>query len=102
MPNTDQRDFDRDAYGDACDNCPNIRNKHQVDIDQDGLGDECDVDRDGDGLSNNEDNCPSIRNPEQEDMDRDGRGDLCDNCLHAKNFDQVCVSMYVPVCIVCV
>ena len=87
--NPDQRDFDRDGFGDACDNCASVRNNHQMDIDFDSLGDECDPDRDGDGLGNNVDNCPSIYNPSQEDADRDGRGDLCDNCLNDRNFDQV-------------
>ena len=66
-----------------------VRNDKQMDIDWDGLGDDCDIDRDGDGLLNNQDNCPSIPNPKQKDTDRDSRGDECDNCIHNRNFNQV-------------
>lgn len=36
------------------------------------------VDRDGDGVPDEEDNCPNTPNPDQEDRDGDGRGDPCD------------------------
>lgn len=45
----DQRDVDRDRWGDACDNCPTLWNHDQVDIDNDGQGDFCDRDPDNDG-----------------------------------------------------
>jgi hypothetical protein len=36
------------------------------------------VDRDLDGVLDDEDNCPSAPNPDQQDSDRDGAGDACD------------------------
>lgn len=47
--NADQRNADRDNFGDACDNCRQVKNNDQKDIDGDGKGDECDDDMDGDG-----------------------------------------------------
>ena len=28
-----QRDFDRDGFGDACNNCASVHNNHQMDFD---------------------------------------------------------------------
>lgn len=53
--NTDQRNADRDNFGDACDNCRQVKNNDQKDIDGDGKGDECDDDMDGDGESRDPD-----------------------------------------------
>lgn len=47
--NADQRNMDKDNFGDACDNCRQVKNNDQKDIDGDGKGDECDDDMDGDG-----------------------------------------------------
>lgn len=49
--NADQRNADKDNFGDACDNCRQVKNNDQRDIDGDGRGDECDDDMDGDGKS---------------------------------------------------
>lgn len=49
--NADQRNVDKDNFGDACDNCRQVKNNDQRDIDGDGKGDECDDDMDGDGKS---------------------------------------------------
>jgi uncharacterized membrane protein len=38
-----------------------------------------DVDRDYDGIANDEDNCPNVFNPDQDDDDDDGIGNSCDD-----------------------
>uniref|UniRef100_A0A8C9F7P6 Cartilage oligomeric matrix protein n=1 Tax=Pavo cristatus TaxID=9049 RepID=A0A8C9F7P6_PAVCR len=86
--NADQRNADKDNFGDACDNCRQVKNDDQRDIDGDGKGDECDDDIDGDGIKNPTDNCKRVPNPDQKDSDGDGVGDLCDSCPTVSNPDQ--------------
>jgi syndecan 4 len=38
----DQKDTDGDGVGDACDNCPKVKNAKQTDTDQDWVGNACD------------------------------------------------------------
>jgi len=89
--NPDQKDYDHDGEGDACDtdddgdgfpdtsdNCPLYWNPGQEDNDGDGLGDACDPDDDNDGIADDSDNCIFDPNPGQEDTDRDQKGDVCD------------------------
>ncbi|BCD97259.1 trypsin-like serine protease [Marinagarivorans cellulosilyticus] len=103
-------DWDSDGLLDENDNCPNKANANQKDFDLDGMGDACDSDDDNDGFTdaqeNNagslprnpnstpmtviidfdndgivdwEDNCMEKANANQKDFDRDGLGDACDS-----------------------
>lgn len=65
--------------GNACDDCLSVVNADQRDRDRDGYGDACDNDRDGDGVANDSDNCPDRRNPDQADPDQNGVGLACDS-----------------------
>ncbi len=90
-PNADQKDLDKDWFGDACDSdidgdgivddedrCPLIASTNNNDLDGDGFGDVCDNDIDGDEVANEADNCPLNANSNQVDFDSDGKGDACD------------------------
>lgn len=67
--NPNQKDKNKDGYGDACD--PKLVDKSFMDL-------RCDDD--GDGVPNNKDNCNLICNPEQEmlDVNENNVHDACD------------------------
>ena len=73
----EQCDNDGDSRPDSDDNCPTVANIDQRDFDADGLGDACDADMDGDGADDSVDNCQRLAN-DQTDSDRDGIGNACD------------------------
>ena len=71
-------DEDEDGVGNACDNCPSLKNADQRDRDSNGRGDVC-TDTDGDGIVDPFDNCDIYANEDQKDRDEDGIGDPCDD-----------------------
>lgn len=85
-------DIDCDGVANSKDNCIFTYNPNQKDKNKDGYGDACDpklVDKsfmdlrcndDGDGVPNNKDNCNLICNPEQEmvDVNENNVHDACD------------------------
>jgi hypothetical protein len=83
-PNDPSENDDGDAFGNACDFCPDRITEENMDIDYDEDGDDCDDDIDGDGVLNEDDTCPTIMNanqiefPEEDDPDNDGLGNVCD------------------------
>ncbi|MCK6571553.1 thrombospondin type 3 repeat-containing protein, partial [Myxococcota bacterium] len=83
-------DADGDGVGDGWDNCPNVPNQDQRDWDYDLRGDACDpvIDRDRDGIPDEYDNCEWRANSLQVDQDDDGLGDACDNCVGTSNTGQ--------------
>ena len=42
-PNTGQEDIDGDEFGNACDNCPEVKNPCQEDNDGNHMGDACET-----------------------------------------------------------
>ena len=92
-------DVDGDGVVDSLDNCPTVANDNQRDFDKNGEGDACE-DSDGDGVLDKTDICPTIPNPDQKDSNFNGVGDVCedadndgvmdayDNCKNVANVDQ--------------
>jgi len=60
------------------DDCDGEADNGFPDNDEDGIKDCLDVDRDGDGIPNDDDNCPDQWNADQNDNDKDQAGDVCD------------------------
>lgn len=58
-------DLDADGIKDNQDNCPMIANFDQKDFDGDGIGDACDSDSDDDSVANEADLCPNTKLPEK-------------------------------------
>lgn len=81
-------DPDGDGVMDSVDNCWDEPNTGQKNFDHDPWGDACDTDDDNDGIPDTTDNCPNIANPDQKDQDvfasnnwfGDGIGNACDLC----------------------
>lgn len=71
-------DLDQDGIGDLSDLCPADFDPDQKDFDGDLLGDACDTDDDNDNVLDRLDNCQQFANPMQLDGDRDEFGDACD------------------------
>ena len=70
----------------ADDNCPKKYNPEQKDFDGNSFGDACD-DHDDDGVMDQRDNCPLLANNSQLDSNDDGFGDACTCSPHQNNLD---------------
>lgn len=70
-------DDDRDAVPDAQDNCPNVSNSDQRNADSDAPGDACDPDDDNDTLTDAQEAVAGT-NPTKSDSDGDGSPDAID------------------------
>ncbi len=96
-------DDDNDGIGDATDNCPTVSNADQKDFDNNFAGDACDDDDDGDGVKDELDNCPTTTQGKFKakrgeinsvgcftclDEDDDGVCDVADNCKFDPNHGQ--------------
>lgn len=71
-------DHGNDGIVDELDNCPLVANPDQRDTDRDGYGDACDADDDNDGLGDEDDTC-RLENP----GGRDANGDGCIDRIEA-------------------
>ncbi len=100
-------DFDKDRVPDAQDNCPNKKNPEQKNFDNDSQGDACDDDKDNDGQHDywyGGDNCFYAPNKDQADIDGDGIGDACEwdesqpKELSFENRPGDLVSVAIPLC----
>ncbi len=89
VANSEQNNFDNDAYGDVCDDDDDndlvsddeddlpMNPAESIDSDGDGTGDNADTDDDGDGVKDTSDAFPLDPN-ENTDTDGDGTGDNAD------------------------
>jgi hypothetical protein len=81
-------DSDGDNIIDLVDNCPYVSNADQSDWDKDAYGDVCD-DSDKDNTIDSQDKCPKDSEVTTgQDTDNDGWADICDNCPNTPNPDQ--------------
>ncbi len=82
---TTASDTDGDGIANSCDNCPSLSNADQRNFDGDSFGDACDSDVDGDGVANGSDLCAftplgqahDTNGCSQEQVDQDFDG-ICD------------------------
>lgn len=87
-----QRDWDHDGTGDACDDSdedavPDYRDNCKMKPNPTQNQSDC-IDSDNDGIDDDIDNCRVIWNPSQDNSDNDSLGDSCDICAFVDNEDQ--------------